>query len=108
MADTSVNHYFAVAFEELLADPTRHANPTDLAQRAESEADSILEEIKAISDVLWLADQNQDSQFNEDNIAYTCRVIRRLVEQKQALDSLAWRAREAAEGRDRSSRAAAA
>jgi hypothetical protein len=107
MADNSVNHYFSAPFERLLANPAQHPNPADLAQQAECESDCILEEIKAISDVLWLADQNQDSQFNEGDIAYTCRVIRRLVELKQSLDSLAFRAGEAAKPHPQALRAAA-
>lgn len=96
MASNSVDQDFGQAIEQLFVDPVRHPDPEKIANIAEVEASGLLDEIKAIADVLWLADQNQDTQFNEDDVANTCRVIRRLVEQKQALDSLASRAREAA------------
>lgn len=99
MASSSVNQDFAVRFEALFTDPIRHADPAEIARIAECESGGLLDEIKAIAEVLALADQNQDTQFNEDNVSYTCHVIRRLVEQKQALDSLASRAREVAKSR---------
>lgn len=99
MAETIVAPEFGMRCEGLFIDPSHHPDPGSLADTAESESYSLLDEIKAVAEVLMLADQNQDTQFNEDTITYTCHVIRRLVEQKQALDSLASRAREAAQRR---------
>ena len=106
MANESVSPK-GVHYEDLFIDPSNHPDPEGVVFAVQCASGGLLDEIKSVAELLWLADQNQDTQFNEDTVAQAASLIRRLVEQKQMLDELECTARGALHTRSTTLRAVA-
>lgn len=76
----------------LFLEPASHPNPQAIADAAEREAGSLMQEIQAVSELLFLAETNPHSQMNDDTVAYAAMVLRRLSRWKVELDELQGRA----------------
>ncbi len=72
----------------LFVDPASHGHPRAIARAAQRESSTLMLEMDALAELIFLAETNQESQLNSDTMAYVAMLFRRLSRMKIAFDEL--------------------